>query len=143
MRDLCAAFNRPLNDDLVRVYWEALKGFPLPQIRSGVKKAAANEPKFPPPYKLRPAEEQIVPNTFTPLPDKEDIDAYEQWGRSSIVKFLVRGDVRMLSDDELRELLPVRDRLVAQFREIGKEETVRPEEFLKAAFKAYERAIAA
>jgi len=77
------------------------------------------------------------------LPNKQETDIYQQWGQSSIAKFLVRSNVRCLSDDELAGLCTVRDRLVAQFREIGTEEKVQPEEFLKAAFKAYERAIAA
>jgi len=77
------------------------------------------------------------------LPNKQETDLYQQWGQSSIAKFLVRPNVRILSDDELAGLRTVRDRLVAQYREIGREETVMQDEFLKAAFKAYARAIAA
>lgn len=77
------------------------------------------------------------------LPNKQETDVYQQWGQSSIAKFLVRPNVRQVTNHELDGLRVVRDRLVAQFREIAKEETVQPEEFLKAAFKAYERVIAA
>lgn len=54
MVDLCEAFNRPLKDDLVRVFWEALKDFPLQQVRSRVRLHIANAKKFPSPAELRP-----------------------------------------------------------------------------------------
>lgn len=53
MRDLCAAFNRPLNDDLVRVFWDALRDYPLHAIRGKVRMATLGK-KFPAPIELKP-----------------------------------------------------------------------------------------
>lgn len=53
MRDLCTAFNRPLNDDLVRVFWDALKPYPLPAVKGKVRFATMGK-KFPTPVELRP-----------------------------------------------------------------------------------------
>lgn len=72
MVDLCEAFNRPLKDDLVRVFWDALKEFPLPQIKARVKIHIATGKKFPSPSDLRPAQEQakaVGPHPVTMLED--------------------------------------------------------------------------
>jgi hypothetical protein len=37
LSDLCTSVNRPFNDDLCRVFWEDLKGFPLKQIQFRAK----------------------------------------------------------------------------------------------------------
>ena len=56
--DLCEAFNRPLKDDLVRVFWDALKEFPLQQIKARMRIHIATCKKFPNPSEIRPAQEQ-------------------------------------------------------------------------------------
>ncbi len=58
MQDLCVAFNRPHTDDLVRVFWDALKSHPLQRVRA---KSAAYQvigKKFPTPADLRPSDEE-------------------------------------------------------------------------------------
>lgn len=57
MSDLCTAFNRPYTDDVVRVFWEALKGYPLAQMRVRMKVAAGTLKKFPTPLDLTPEPE--------------------------------------------------------------------------------------
>jgi hypothetical protein len=66
--DLCEAFNRPLKDDLVRVFWDALKEFPLQQLKSRVRIHIATSKKFPSPADLRPAPFQPASGPTGPHP---------------------------------------------------------------------------
>lgn len=54
MRDLCVAFNRPFDDGLVRVFFDALKDQPIGLLRNRALLHAKSSKKFPSPGLLRP-----------------------------------------------------------------------------------------
>lgn len=63
--DVCTAFNRPFTDDLVRVFWEALKPYPLQRVRWRIKFHIGHSKKFPAPIDLRPEDESKPQRSFT------------------------------------------------------------------------------
>jgi len=56
MSDLCAAFDRPVTDERVRIFWDVLKKLPIEVVRSRMKFAAATCKKMPTPNELLPQE---------------------------------------------------------------------------------------
>ena len=56
MDQLCAAWNRPVSDDVVKSYWSALKDVPLPEVERNVAriiKTATRRDPWPKPGDLR------------------------------------------------------------------------------------------
>lgn len=98
LTDLCVAVNRPVNDALVRVFWEDLRPFSLTQIqercrtlrRDGVTKFTSAH--------LRP--EARRPGTYeAPRPD---MDHFERFGNLQLLKFLLTHDT---TPEQLQPLL--------------------------------------
>lgn len=58
MKDLCAANDRPVSDERVRAFWDALKPFPFAQIKARIKAHIAKGKKWPLPSELRPPENE-------------------------------------------------------------------------------------
>src|SRR5690606_1043645 len=59
--DLCVAVNRPFNDDLVRVFWEDLKRFPLGAIKQRARYLRASGKRQFTSSDLRPEEAEDAP----------------------------------------------------------------------------------
>lgn len=55
MADVCIAHDKPVMDDRIRVYWEALKPYPLAKVRFALRSAIGRK-KFPTPKDLMPDE---------------------------------------------------------------------------------------
>jgi hypothetical protein len=60
MADLCAAFDKPPTDERVRVFWQALKGYPMEQIKGRVRYWCSAKEKFPTPVQLAPQDETVI-----------------------------------------------------------------------------------
>lgn len=54
IEELSLAFNRPFTDELVRVFWDALKDAPFPGVKELANKWKVSGKKFPTPSDLRP-----------------------------------------------------------------------------------------
>jgi len=61
IEDLCTAFNRPITDDLVRVYWEALKKLHIADVSRMAAGHRQNGKKFPTPRELVPDRKPSAP----------------------------------------------------------------------------------
>lgn len=66
MSDLCMAFDKPVMDDRVRVYWDDLKAFPLAVVLSRIRTARQHGKKFPSANELKPQDETEGSGMFTP-----------------------------------------------------------------------------
>lgn len=88
MSDLCTAFNRPYTDDVVRVFWDALKPYPFAQMRVRMKVAAGTLKKFPTPQDLTPAPEMKRQDTA----EKSTMDLLSEYALRS--KPLTRNQLR-------------------------------------------------
>lgn len=71
MTDLCAAFDKPVTDDRVRVFWETLKHVHLHDVKRSAEAWKRNQRKFPTPRDL-------MPERATAPPPKSEVDA-ERW----------------------------------------------------------------
>lgn len=61
MEDLCTAFNRPITDDLVRVFFESLKYVSFHDVRRMAETYRKNGKKFPAPKDLTPERASAPP----------------------------------------------------------------------------------
>lgn len=78
LADLCIAFNRPITDDLVRVYWESLKHLHIADVRRSAESARKGLKKFPTPKDLTP-ERVVAP----PPPKRDDGPAMSTWAMAA------------------------------------------------------------
>jgi hypothetical protein len=74
MTDLCAAFDKPVTDDRVRVFWETLKHVHLHDVKRSAESWKRNQRKFPTPRDLMP--ERV---TAPPPKPKGDGEAWSSW----------------------------------------------------------------
>ncbi len=74
MRDLCAAFDKPVTDDRVRVFWETLKHVNLHDFRRSAETWKSTQRKFPTPRDLKPERVSAPP----PKP-QEDPERWSSW----------------------------------------------------------------
>lgn len=93
LTDLCLSVNRPCGDDLVRVFWEDLKGVPLPTIkRRAAALRQAGKTRFTS-YDLRPEPEpEKARSTFEPFTG-EGSDDFQRIAGVALLRFLYRNDV--------------------------------------------------
>ena len=68
IQELGLAFNRPVIDDLVRVFWDSLKDSSYPGIKALAEKWKRVGKKFPAPSDLRPERSKAPPPAPTPEP---------------------------------------------------------------------------
>lgn len=68
VEELGLAFNRPVSDDLVRVFWDALKSAPFPGVKALADKWKNVGKKFPTPADLRPDRAKAPPPPPAPEP---------------------------------------------------------------------------
>jgi hypothetical protein len=145
MSDLCVAFNRPWMkpqcDDIVRVYWEALRGFPLPEIKSRAKTAMLNGKKFPSPADLKPLEDPPKPaNTYVPT---REFHPFERTGNFCLFRFISKANP--ISDREvfpaavIDQLVREKDKIVRDFIAMQREEKVEPRQVVEALERTFKR----
>jgi len=88
LRDLCVAVNRPVNDELVRVFWEDLRPFSLMQIQERCRNLRRDgTTKFTSAH-LRPESK----STGTYEPTRVDLDHFARFGNKQFFKFLLTHD---------------------------------------------------
>lgn len=90
MQDLCLAFNRPYTTELSRVFWEALKHYPIFDIRRSCDAARSNLKKFPTPRELAPERRPAPP------PPVDDGPPMSRWAiaANKILFAVAYGDLR-------------------------------------------------
>lgn len=88
LRDLCVAVNRPVNDELVRVFWEDLRPYSLLEIqqRAGRLRVEGNQ-RFKS-ADLRPE----LKSQGTYEPPREDLDHFARFANIAFFKFLLDHD---------------------------------------------------
>ncbi len=105
LTDLCVAVNRPVNDDLVRVFWDDLRGCNLRELQEQSKRLRREgKTKFTSADlrpTMRPAE------TFEPL--NSSLDHFARFGNIQFFKFLRLHDVQ---NSQLVELIRRKDEIV-------------------------------
>lgn len=66
LAQLCEAYNRPCNDELVQSYWRSLKDLKLSEVASSIQRILlSGKDKFPKPWELR--EERV--SASSPVPE--------------------------------------------------------------------------
>lgn len=105
LTDLCVAVNRPVNDDLVRVFWEDLRPCSLREVQErSAQLRREGKTKFTS-ADLRP---QMRPaNTFEPF--NSNLDHFARFGNLQFFKFLRLHDV---TNDKLPALIKRKDEIV-------------------------------
>jgi hypothetical protein len=109
LTDLCVAVNRPVNDALVRVFWEDLREYSLTQIqercrnlrRDGVTKFTSAH--------LRP--ESKPTGTYEPV--QSDLDHFDRFGNIQFWKFLRTHDT---TPEQLQALLARKQEIISAAR---------------------------
>lgn len=144
MHDLCVAFNRPYRDGecdhLIRVYWDALEQFTLPEIKSRAKTATLAGKKFPTPSDLKPLEDPPKPaNTYEP-PSRE-LHPFERTATFCLFRFIAKAaplsDKHTFAPTVMDTLVRKKDKLVADFIAMQREEKVEPAQVVEALERAF------
>lgn len=105
LTDLCVAVNRPVNDDLVRVFWDDLRPCALHGIQEHAKRLRQEgKTKFTS-ADLRPPMRPV--DTFEPL--NPTMDHFARFGNIQFFKFLRLHDV---TNDQLPALIRRKDEIV-------------------------------
>ncbi len=139
LTDLCIAVNRPYNDDLVRVFWEDLRPYALPEIQDRVRcvRREGNQ-KFKS-ADLRPSVRQA--NSFEPV--KNPLDRYDAFANIQFFKFLRLYDT---TPAQLPALLARKREIVAAARndpemQLGGNEAEQGRELHEILFSAWRKVI--
>lgn len=137
LNDLCVAVNRPINDDLVRVFWEDLKRFSLPEIQQRAKYLRAAGKRQFTSNDLRPEEEAAKPaNAYAPPPE---YPKFHTFGQRCLLKFLLESETTP-SEAQLAQLVAVKNKLLGDFRAMDREgEEVTADQVREAMFRAFNR----
>lgn len=86
LHDLCVSVNRPLTDDLARVFWEDLRYVPLGDVRAQAKRLrTAGKTRFVA-ADLKPDRPVPAPSTFEP--PSQHYDHFHCFGQLQFFKFL-------------------------------------------------------
>lgn len=141
LTDLCVAVNRPVNDDLVRVFWEDLRPYSLPEIqtRAGRLRREGNQ-KFKS-ADLRPELKSV--GTFEPR--RTDLDHFDAFGNIQFWKFLRLYDT---TPQQLPELLQRKREIIDAARndpemQLGGDEAAQGGELHEILFSAWRKVIGA
>lgn len=105
LTDLCVAVNRPVNDDLVRVFWDDLRPCSLLQIQEHAGRLRREGKTRFTSADLRPTARAA--NTFEPL--RADLDHFARFGNIQFFKFLRTHDV---DNSQLPALIRRKDEIV-------------------------------
>jgi hypothetical protein len=141
LTDLCVAVNRPVNDDLVRVFWEDLRPCPLHQVqehagrlrREGKTRFTSADLR----PTLRPA------NSFEPR--SKEFDRYDCFGNIQFFKFLRVHDT---TPEQLPMLLKRKAEIIEAARhdpdmQLGGDEVEQGKQLHEILFAAWRKVIAA
>lgn len=141
LTDLCVAVNRPVNDDLVRVFWEDLRPYSLLEVqqRAGRLRREGNQ-KFKS-ADLRPE----LKSTGTFEPRRTDLDHFAQFANIQFFKFLRLYDT---TPQQLPELLQRKREIVDAARndpemQIGGDAEAQGGELHEILFSAWRKVIGA
>jgi hypothetical protein len=139
LNDLCVAVNRPINDDLTRVFWEDLKKFSLPEVLQRAKYLRAAGKRQFTSNDLRPeADAKATPTTFTPPPE---YPKFHGFGQRCLMQFLMRHEEK-IEGPELQRMVFAKNKLLGDFRDMDAEgETVTAEQVREAMFRAFDRVL--
>lgn len=105
LTDLCVSVNRPVNDDLVRVFWDDLRPCSLREIQELAGKLRREGKTRFTSADLRPTMRPA--NTFEDA--RSDLDHFARFGNIQFFKFLRLHDVR---NDQLSTLIKRKDEIV-------------------------------
>jgi hypothetical protein len=114
MERLGRVFDRPIGDDLLTDYWDALRDVPLPVLRERAARQMREAKFFPKPRDLRtnPDGERRVSDTRSPETGVDDWTA-----ALNRVLLRVLMVVKPADDSRLRALVAEKNRIAAQMRE--------------------------
>jgi hypothetical protein len=136
LNDLCVAVNRPMNDDLTRVFWEDLRRFTLPEIQQRAKYVRAAGKRQFTSNDLRPERSAPTPTTFVPPPS---FPKFHGFGQRCLMQYLMRAEDQ-ISDREVQQMVAAKNKLLQDFRALDAEgETVTAEQVKDAMFRAFQR----
>jgi hypothetical protein len=141
LTDLCVAVNRPVNDDLVRVFWEDLRPYSLPQIQERCRNLRRDgTTKFTSAH-LRP--EAKSSGTFEPR--RTDLDHFACFANIQFFKFLRLYDT---TPAQLPELLERKRDIIDAARndpemQLGGDEAAQGGELHEILFSAWRKVIGA
>lgn len=142
LTDLCIAVNRPVNDDLIRVFWTDLRGCTHREVQErSMQLRREGKTKFTS-ADLRP---QMRPaNTFEP--PANPVDHFAAFGNKQLFKFLwLSGGV---SNEALTPLLKRKDEIIDAARhdpemQLGGDEAEQGRQLHEILFSAWRKVVAA
>jgi hypothetical protein len=139
LTDLCVAVNRPVNDDLVRVFWDDLRTCPLNQVQEHAGKLRREGKTRFTSADLRPTVRAA--NTYEP--PRQDMDHFDRFANIQFFKFLRTHDV---TNTQLASLLKRKSEIVAAARhdptmQLGGNAEEQGAELHGILFAAWERVI--
>jgi hypothetical protein len=141
LTDLCVSVNRPVNDDLVRVFWDDLRGCSLHQIQEHAKRLRREGKTRFTAGDLR--ETPRAANTFEP-PSKA-YDHFHRFGQRQFFKFLWTHDT---TPAQLPRLIERKNEIINSARndpemQPGGDEEEQGKELHQILFAAWRKVIAA
>jgi hypothetical protein len=106
LTDLCVAVNRPVNDDLVRVFWDDLRSCSLIQVQEHAAKLRREGKTRFTSADLRPTPRAA--NTYEEL--RPDMDHFARLGNKQLFKFLWQAGG--VSSKALKKLIERKDEII-------------------------------
>lgn len=141
LTDLCVAVNRPVNDDLVRVFWDDLRTCSLREVQErSMQLRREGKTKFTS-ADLRPTMRPA--NTFEP--PENPVDHFAAFGNKQLFKFLwISGGV---ANDALPKLIKRKDEIIDAARndpemQLGGDEVEQGRQLHEILFAAWRKVAA-
>lgn len=141
LTDLCVAVNRPVNDDLVRVFWDDLRSCQLYQVQEHAGRLRREGKTRFTSADLRPTARAA--DTFEP-PSKS-YDHFHRFGQRQFFKFLMTHDTH---PDQLSALIARKNEIMDAARhdpemQLGGDEQEQGKQLHEILFAAWRKVIAA